>query len=272
MQSRTVDHYFEVGYESYDTAFTKLDRALDDLAKIKLDKDSKDLSAATKRISRKIPPAIDDLTDAGKAFRRMEKSSFIWWEKQAASLSHESADFARDGAKELMKEIDEIDLMMKTTTNVVQSADRFSAEFGKANEAITNSNNNKFAEATQSASEADQLFIESRDLMAEADKMIPGAGLKEILPSMAKGRLWAANVIKMAEAGSEQKIEDYNRLARENNELSESVAKVARKRALADPGGWFDKRIDELNGKVAVHFRKADQWREKALKVWRKNI
>lgn len=272
MQSRTVDHYFEVGYESYDTAFTKLDRALDDLAKIKLDKDSKDLSAATKRISRKIPPAIDDLTDAGKAFRRMEKSSFIWWEKQAASLSHESADFARDGAKELMKEIDEIDLMMKTTTNVVQSADRFSKAFQKANEAITNSNNNKFAEATQSASEADKLFTESRDLMAKADRTVPEAGLDEILPGMAKGRRWVDNVVKMAEAGRDQKIEDYNSLARENNELSEGVAEVARKQVLANPGGWFNKKIDELNDKVAAYFRKADLWREKALKVWRNNI
>ncbi len=272
MQSRTVDHYFQAGYDSYDTAFNKLDRALDDLANIKLDKDSKDLNAATKRISRKIPSAIDDLSDAGKDFRRMERSSFIWWEKQAASLSYKSANFARDGAQALEKEIQEIERMMKTTTSVAQSAERFSEGFKKANEAITNSNNNKFAEATQSASEADKLFSESRDLMAEADKTVPGAGLREALPGMAKGRRWAASVIKMAEAGSEKKIDDYNALVRENNELSESVAKVARKQVLADPGGWFDKKIDELNDKVAVHFRKADLWREKALKIWRKNI
>ncbi len=96
MQSRTVDHYFEVGYSSYDTAFNKLDRSLDDLAKIKLNKDSKNLSLETKRISRKISLAIDDLSDAGKAFRRMERSSFVWWEKQTASLSNKSARFALD--------------------------------------------------------------------------------------------------------------------------------------------------------------------------------
>ncbi len=272
MQSRAVDHYFQTGYDRYDSAFTKLDRSLDDLAKIKIKKDSGSIGAATRKISRKIPPALTDLTEAEQAFDRMEKSSFIWWEKRAAAFSNKSAKYAHAGAEELEAEMKEIDKMNKTMKSVELASNKFSEAFEKTNEAITRSNNNEFSEAKDSAAAADVLFTEADALLSKADKQVPDAGLDSILPAMATGRRWTASVAKMADAGNEKKIEEYNNLARENNLLSNKVAKAARKRILADPGGWFGARIDTLNEEVAVHFRKADLWREKALKIWRKNI
>lgn len=272
MQSRTVDHYFQTGYDRYDSAFAKLDHSLDDLAKIKITKDSGNIGSAARKISRKIPPALTDLTEAERAFERMEKSSFIWWEKRAADFSNKSAKYAHEGAEELEAEMKEIDKMNKMIKNVEIASNKFNEAFEKANEAITRSNNNEFSEAKDSATAADLLFSEADALLSEADKQVPDAGVDSILPALAMGRRWTASVTKMADAGNEKKIEEYNKLARENNLLGNKVAKAARKRVLADPGGWFGARIDTLNEEVAVHFRKADLWREKALKIWRKNI
>lgn len=271
LQSRGVDHYFIAGNAKLDKALARLDKTLDDLAQVRVDKDPADLGRAARRIGRSLPPARADLAAAEKDFRRMRKIAFTPWEAKTAGLLFAGAREAQAGTRDLDSGLGRLGAIAKTLVKVEQAADRYNKAFILTNAAITAGNDNKFTEAKQNAADADRLFSEAQKLLTEANKVMPDKNLAALIPALSKGRQWATQAGKMADAGAANQIAVYNELVKESNQLSEEAAGIGRAQVLANPRTWFNDKINGINDSMAGHFDKADKLREKALRLWEKN-
>lgn len=271
LQSRTVDHFFEDGNKKYDRAFFKLDAGLDDLGQIKIETGDYELEWVAQRILKKTRAAQNDLSGAVKDFRRMRRTAFTGWESRAAKDAYASAVQAVKGTRELERKVKQFSIMAVMLKKVNQASDRFNEGFGKTNDAISAGNEDRFSQAKQDALMAKRLFSEAKALIEEANGMTVGADLKPLVAVLDKAVLWAAQSEQMADVGAAGRLDEYNRLAAENNRLSDEVAKSARTPALTDPAGWMNDRLDAINKTIQDHFEQADDKRERALKVWRQN-
>lgn len=271
LQSRSVDHYFTSGNAKIDKAQARLDNILDELSRVRVGKDPAELGRAAIRIGRGLPRAKANLAAAQKDFSRMRKTAFTPWESQTAKLLIESVLEAQAGTDDLDSGLKRLGEIAKTLVKVEQAHDRFNEAFVLTNGSITAGNQDQFAEAKQKAADADRLFSETQELLTEANKVMDDKELAALIPALSKGRQWATQAGKMADAGATNQITAYNELVKESNQLSEEVAGIGRNQILANPRTWFNDRIDEINDSMAAHFDRADKLREKALGLWKKN-
>lgn len=271
LQSRAVDHYFVAGNAHLDKSLLKLDRIMDDLGKVRVDTDPVALSVEAGRIRPRVPAARSQIKAAEKDFRRMRKAAYASWETKTADLLLDGAREARAGTTDIESGLRKLSGMAKILVKIEEASKDYNEAFVKTNAAITAGNEDKFDEAKQDAADAGRLFDESQKLLTKAAKVFNDQKLDALIPALSKGREWAITAEKMADAGAADQISTYNKLVKTSNKLSEEVADIGRSQVLGNTRGWFNGKLDKLNDSMAGHFDKADELREKALKLWKKN-
>ncbi len=266
--ARTIDTHFAAGNTSYDRAFSELEKSLQVLSDIKPDRGPDALDDASKRISKRIDKANGHLKKADAAFKKMKKAAGADDESRVAGLLISSVALAQDGTDELGQRISQLRLMASASGKIRTAADRFGAGFDKSNAAIKASNEDQFAEAKSFANESYRLFSQAKALLAQADESILDPSLGDLVTEIGRAQSWASGAEDMSDAGAAKQTRRYNQLAKDNNQLSDEVNKLAKTPTLVDPDSWVKEMLETFGLRIERSFELADRDRETALELW----
>lgn len=270
--SRAVDDHFAKGNAKYDQAFNELEEALLDLGGVRIsDSDADSLQRESQDMLEGLPKAEKALREARTQFQAMRRAGFSKTDTNIAAMSEKSVVEAERGITVLSGRIERLSTTADLLSKLRKAADKFQAGFAKNNEAINAGNEDKFPEASAYSDEAAKLFSEAKTLVAQANELVLDRELVDASAGLGRAQAWAQATKKMMAAGSEKKLDEYNRYARENNDLSTKINEIAKDRILSDPDGWMRDQIDRQDERIRKAFKRADLYRERALSRWSEN-
>ncbi len=271
--TRAVDHHFEVGNKRYDLAFNHLEIALQALAEVRIEADDPEaLKAESEVILERIPKAQLQLEKAREQFEDMRAAALHDWEKKTATLAQRSVREAEKGTDELTVKIQQLAMTADLLAKVREGSEKFNDGFVMTNVAINAGNEDNFEDAEKEAIQAAKLFTQAKSLLAQANEMVLDSDLTDVGIKISRAQRWAEGAERMMRAGLENETDVYNRLAVDNNRLSDEVTDIAKHPVLSHADKWMRDKLEDHNARIQTAFTKADEFREESLDLWEKNI
>lgn len=249
----------------------KITDRLEDIMKIDPGNDPQNVKRRYMETDSEIREGLDELDSAIFNLQDLRGLEVPTWQKNYADLRIQSLDRRIKMLDDMKRWFSRMELMADFLQRTTVARSKFDLGIEKLNEAIEDSNDNKYDRAKANASKGKQLFDEAQKLLNEAEKMEKDANLEPILNIVSSGQDFASLTIQLAEAGATDKIDEYNALAQKCEDAKPAVLKDWDVEIIKDPKKWSAKRNKKLDQSIRNYQSEAIQLKKNAVQLYRRN-